>query len=478
MCLYEKSTNRKWQGKLKDYDLLVIGGGPGGYVAGIRAAQLGMRVGVVEEDKLGGLCLNWGCIPSKALLRSAEVYHLLRRAQEFGLKAEQIGFEWKAIIQRSRKVSEQINKGVAFLFKKNKIDHIDGHGRLRKDKTVEVTKEGKAVGEYKASHIIIATGGKHRSIPGVEIDRRKIITSTEAMILPEVPKSMVIIGGGPIGVEFAYFYNAFGCKVTILEMMPQILPLEDEEVVKSLSLSFKKSGITIETGAKVEGVKTSASGVTVAFGNAAGEKEVSGDVALMAVGFSGNSDNLGAGEVGLAIDKSFIKFDAHYCTNVPGVYAVGDVIGPPLLAHVASAEGIHCVEGIAGKNPPALHYDNIPGCTYCQPQVASVGLTEAQAKEKGYDLAIGRFPFRPLGKSLAAGETEGFVKLIFDKKYGELLGAHILGNEATDMIAELVLARSVEATAHELIKTVHAHPTLTEAVMEAAANAFGEAIHI
>jgi dihydrolipoamide dehydrogenase len=437
-----------------------------------------MAVGVIEEDKLGGVCLNWGCIPSKALLRSAEVYLLLHRAKEFGLKAEQIGFEWDAIIQRSRKVSEQISKGVAFLFKKNKIDHIDGRGRFRKDKTIEVTKDGKAVGEYKAKHTIIATGGRHRSLPGVEIDRKKVITSTEAMVLPEFPKSMVIIGGGPIGMEFAYFYNAFGCKVTILEMMPTILPIEDEEVVKSLSLSFKKNGIVLETGAKVEGVKTSASGVTVTYSNASGKKEVSGDLALMAVGFSGNSENLGANEIGLIIEKTFIKHDAHYATNVPGVYAVGDVIGPPLLAHVASAEGIHCVEAIAGKNPAPVRYDNIPGCTYCQPQVASVGLTEAKAKEKGYDLAVGRFPFRPLGKSVAVGEPEGFVKLIFDKKYGELLGAHILGNEATDMIAELVLARSAEATAHELIKTVHAHPTLTEAVMEAAANAFGEAIHI
>jgi len=463
---------------LKEYDLIVVGGGPGGYVAAIRAAQLGMSVGVIEEDKLGGLCLNWGCIPSKALLRSAEVYHLLHRAQEFGLKVEQISFQWDAIIQRSRKVSEQISKGVAFLFKKNKIDHIDGHGNFRKDKSIEVRKDGKAVGEYKAKHTIIATGGRHRSLPGVEIDRKKVITSTEAMILPTLPKSMVIIGGGPIGVEFAYFYNAFGCKVTILEMMPAILPLEDDEVVKSLSLSFKKSGIVLETGAKVESVKTSTGGVAVTYSIASGKKEISGDVALMAIGFSGNSENLGANEIGLAIEKSFIKYDKDYRTNVPGVYAVGDVIGPPLLAHVASAEGIHCVEAIAGKNPAALRYDNIPGCTYCQPQVASVGLTEAKAKEKGYDLAVGRFPFRPLGKSLAVGETDGFVKLIFDKKYGELLGAHILGNEATDMIAELALARSAEATAHELIKTVHAHPTLTEAVMEAAANAFGEAIHI
>jgi dihydrolipoamide dehydrogenase len=298
------------------------------------------------------------------------------------------------------------------------------------------------------------------------------------MILDPMPKSMVIIGGGPIGVEFAYFYNAFGCKVTILEMMPQILPFEDEEVVKSLAASFKKSGIAIETEAKVEAVKKTASGVTVTVATKSGKKDFSGDVALMAIGFAGNTENMGLEDAGVAVEKTFIKYDQYYRTNVPGIYAVGDVIGAPLLAHVASAEGICCVEAIAGKNPHPVRYDAIPGCTYCQPQVASVGLTEAKAKEKGYDVAIGRFPFRPLGKSIAVGETEGFVKLIFDKKYGELLGAHILGNEATDLIAELVLAKTAEATAHDIIKTVHAHPTLTEAVMEAAANAFGEAIHI
>jgi dihydrolipoamide dehydrogenase len=463
---------------LKEFDLIVVGGGPGGYVAAIRAAQLGMNVGVIEQDKLGGLCLNWGCIPSKALLRSAEIYHLMHRAKEFGLRAEQISFEWSEIIQRSRKIAEQINKGVHFLFKKNKIEHIEGHGRLRQDKTIVVTKDGKAVGEYRAKHIIIATGGKHRSIPGVEIDHKKIITSTEAMILQAMPKAMVIIGGGPIGVEFAYFYNAFGCKVTILEMMPQILPFEDEEVVKSLTASFKKSGIAIETDAKVEAVKNSASGVTVTVATKSGKKDFSGDVALMAVGFSGNTENLGLEEIGVAVEKTFVTYDSAYRTNVPGIYAVGDVIGAPLLAHVASAEGICCVESIAGKNPPPVKYDAIPSCTYCQPQVASVGLTETKAKEKGYDIAVGRFPFRPLGKSIAVGETEGFVKLIFDKKYGELLGAHLLGSEATDLIAELVLAKTAEATAHDIIKTVHAHPTSTEAVMEAAANAFGEAIHI
>ncbi|MCL4707288.1 dihydrolipoyl dehydrogenase [bacterium] len=464
---------------MKEFDLVIVGGGPGGYVAAIRAAQLGMKVAVIEKDKLGGLCLNWGCIPSKALLRSAEVYHLLQHVQDFGLSVSNISFEWQKIIQRSRKVSEQINKGVHFLFRKNKIEHIDGAGRLRKGNVVEVTKDGKAVGEYKGKNIIIATGGSHRTIPGVALDRKRVITSTEAMIMSEMPKSMIVIGGGPIGVEFAYFYNAFGCKVTIIEMMPQILPLEDEEVVKALTANFKKSGMTIATNAKVSGVNATAKDVTVSYTVDGAEKSVTGEVALMAIGFSGQTSNLGLEEAGITVEKSFINVDRrNYSTNVPGVYAIGDVIGAPLLAHVASAEGITCIEHIAGKAPHPVNYNNIPGCTYCQPQVGSVGLTEKQARENGYDVAVGRFPFRPLGKAVAVGETEGFVKLVVDKKYGEILGAHILGSEATDLIAELVAARALESTVHHLAKIVHAHPTFTEAVMEAAADALGEAIHI
>ncbi|MCG3155581.1 MAG: Dihydrolipoyl dehydrogenase [bacterium] len=464
---------------MKEFDLVIVGGGPGGYVAAIRAAQLGMKVAVIEKDKLGGLCLNWGCIPSKALLRSAEVYHLLHHVHEFGLGVENVSFEWQKIIQRSRKISEQINKGVHFLFRKNKIEHIDGAGRLRKGNVVEVTKDGKAVGEYKGRNLIIATGGTHRSLPGVELDRKRVITSTEAMILPEQPKAMIVIGGGPIGVEFAYFYNAFGCQVTILEMMPQILPLEDEEVVKALTSNFKKSGIAVEANAKVTGVNVGAQDVTVSYTVGNAEKKITGDVALMAIGFAGQTANLGLEEIGVTIEKTFIAVDRRtYATAVPGVYAIGDVIGAPLLAHVASAEGIACVEHLAGKAPQPVDYNNIPGCTYCQPQVGSVGLTEKQAREKGHDVAVGRFPFRPLGKAVAVGETEGFVKLVVDKKYGEILGAHILGSEATDMIAELVAARALESTVHSLLKTVHAHPTFTEAVMEAAADALGEAIHI
>lgn len=463
---------------MKEFDLVIIGGGPGGYVAAIRASQLGMKVAVVEKDKLGGLCLNWGCIPSKALLRSAEVYHLLHRAQEFGLSAGEIAFDWQKIIQRSRNVSAQINKGVHFLFKKNKIEHVEGTGKLRQNKIVEVTKDGKAVGEYKAKNVILATGGAHRSIPGVALDRKRIITSTEAMIMPEMPKSMIVIGGGPIGIEFAYFYNAFGCKVTIIEMMPQILPLEDEEIVKSLALSYKKSGVVMETNAKVSSVVPTANDVTVTYTVNGAEKKVTGEVALMAIGFSGNTNNLGLEELGVEVDRTFIKVNRqNYATNVSGVYAIGDVMGPPLLAHVASSEGITCVEHIAGKLAHPVDYGNIPGCTYCQPQVASVGLTEKLAREQGYEVSVGRFSFRPLGKAVAVGETDGLVKLVVDKKYGELLGAHIVGHEATDMIAELVIARALETTVHELMKTVHAHPTFTEAVMEAAADALGEVIH-
>ena len=464
---------------MKEFDLIIVGGGPGGYVAAIRAAQLGMQVAVIEKEKLGGLCLNWGCIPSKALIRSAELYHLLQRIQDFGLTVKDISFEWGKIISRSRKIANRLNKGVHYLLKKNNIEYISGHGYLRHSNIVEVTNHGKAIGEYKSKNIVIATGGSHRSLPDIKIDRKRIITSTEAMSLDELPKSMIIIGGGPIGVEFAYFYNAFGCKVTILEMASQILPLEDGEMVKSLSMTLKKSGITILTYAKVSNVKLSPKDVTIAYSIKNEKLSTSGDIALMAVGFSGNTNGLGLQETDVAIEKTFIKVNhENYTTNVPGLYAVGDVIGAPLLAHVASAEGISCVEYIAGKASQPIDYKNIPSCTYCQPQIASVGLTEQEAQTNGYDIAIGRFPFRPLGKALALGESDGMVKLIVDKKHGELLGAHIVGHEATEMIAELVIARSLETTVHELITTIHAHPTLTEAIMEAASDALGKAIHL
>ncbi|MBM2845971.1 MAG: lpdA [Bacteroidetes bacterium] len=462
----------------KSFDVIVVGGGPGGYTAAIRAAQLGMSTGIIERDKLGGVCLNWGCIPTKALLKNAELLQAFKKADEWGITYDNLKFDFSKIIKRSRGVSDKISKGVEFLMKKNKIDYMPGYGTLLGNGVIEVKAEGKPAEKVRAKHIIIATGARARSIPGVAIDRKRIITSTEAMNLPEQPKSMVIVGAGAIGIEFAYFYNAIGTKVTVVEMMPGILPVEDRELTKLMQSSFRKQGIDILTETKVESMKAGANEVTVVVTTPEGKQELKGDVALMAIGVQGNVEGFGLDKVGVVVDRAHIKVDKDYRTNVPGVYAIGDVIGPPWLAHVASAEGIHCIEAIAGKNPPAIDYSTIPGCTYCQPQIASVGLTEEKAKEEGYELKIGRFPFRPLGKAMAIGETEGMVKLIFDAKYGELLGAHIMGSEATEMIAELVVAKKLETTGKDLFHTIHAHPTLSEAVMEAAAVAYGEAINI
>ena len=463
----------------KTYDLAVIGGGPGGYVAAIRAAQLGMKTAVIEKEKLGGLCLNWGCIPSKALLRSAEVYHLIKNASDYGLSVGEVSFDPKKIVRRSRTAAERLSKGVAFLLRKNNVEHISGTARVAGAGKIEVSQDGKATSEIAAKHVVVATGGYTRSLPGVEIDGKRVISSREALVLDTLPKSLIVIGGGPIGVEFAYYFNAFGVKCTIVEMMPRILPFEDAEITDILQKNFKKSGIEILTDTRVETLKAGAKGVTVNVADKkGGTQDLKGDVALMAIGFGGFVDGLGLQELGVQLEKGFIKVDENYQTNVPGIYAIGDVIGPPLLAHVASAEGIYMVEKLAGLNPTPIDYDNIPSCTYCQPQVASVGLTEEKAREKGYTVKVGRFPFRANGKSIAVGETEGMVKLIFDEKYGELLGAHIIGVEATDMIAELGVARTLESTHSEILKTVHAHPTLSEAVMEAAGEAYGEAIHI
>jgi dihydrolipoamide dehydrogenase len=463
----------------KNVDLAVIGGGPGGYVAAIRAAQLGMKSAVIEKERLGGLCLNWGCIPSKALLRSAEVYRMFQHAEDYGIIVDNVRFDTKKIIKRSRLAAERLSKGVEFLLKKNKVEHITGTGRIINKGSIEVSKNGKVGVEIKAKNIVIATGGYTRSLPGIKIDKKKIISSFEALILDKLPKSIVIIGGGPIGIEFAYFYNAFGVKCTVVEMMPHILPFEDSEVIDILQKSLKKSGIDILTNTKVESVNVTAKGVHVKVGaKEGGLTEITGDLALMAVGFGGFVEGMGLEELGVKIEKNFVKVDENYRTNVEGVYAIGDVIGPPLLAHVASAEGIYMIENLAGLNPTPVDYSNIPSCTYCQPQVASIGLTEQKAKEKGYSVKVGRFPFRANGKSIAVGETEGMVKLIFEEKYGELLGAHIIGVEATDMIAELGVAKTLESTHMEILKTLHAHPTLSEAVMEAAGDAFGEAIHI
>ena len=461
------------------YTLLVVGGGPGGYTAAIRAAQLGMRAAVVERERLGGVCLNWGCIPTKALLKNAEVLQAFRRAAEWGIRVDNLQFDFPAMITRSRGAAERIVKGVEYLMKKNRIDVIPGRARLAGRGNVEVTAPDGAVRTLGAEHIVIATGARPRSLPGVTIDRARVITSTEAMSLPAQPASMIIVGAGAIGVEFAWFYNALRTRVTLIEMLPGILPVEDRELTRTLETSFRKQGIEILTGTTVESIRALQKGVTVSVSTPEGEKrDVSGDVVLMAVGVEGNVEDIGLEAAGVGYGRGRITVDADYRTTAAGVYAIGDVIGPPWLAHVASAEGIHCVEAIAGKNPPPLDYSAIPGCTYCQPQVASVGLTEEKALAAGHELKIGRFPFRPLGKAVAIGETEGMVKLIFDAKYGELLGAHILGSEATELIAELAVAKRLETTAEGIFRTVHAHPTLGEAVMEAAAAAYGEAVNI
>jgi len=460
------------------FDVAVVGGGPGGYTAAIRSAQLGFSTVIIESEKLGGICLNWGCIPTKALLKNAEILHAFKKADEWGISYDNLRFDFTKIIKRSRDISDKISKGVEYLMKKNKIEYIPGYGTLTGNEGIEIKSGASAPERVKAKHIILATGARARSIPGVAIDRKRVISSTEAMNLQQQPKSMVVIGAGAIGIEFAYFYNAIGTKVTVVEMMPSILPVEDAELTKLMQTSFKKQGIEILTGAKVENVKPGASDVAVIVSTNDGKRELKGDVALMAIGVQGNIENVGLEKVGVVTERNHIKVDTDYKTNVPGVYAIGDVIGPPWLAHVASAEGIHCVEAIAGKNPEPIDYTSIPGCTYCQPQVASVGLTEEKARAEGHELRIGRFPFRPLGKAVAIGETEGMVKLIFDAKYGELLGAHIMGSEATEMIAELVVAKRLETTGKQLYHAVHAHPTLSEAVMEAAAAAYGEAINI
>ena len=461
----------------KQFDVTVIGGGPGGYVAAIRAAQLGMKVGIIERDKLGGICLNWGCIPSKALLKSAELYNSFKKAEEFGFSYRDLTFDFGKIIKRSRDVADRISKGVEYLMKKNKIEVVSGTARLTGKNAIEVTKDGKVVDTVKTKYTILATGGRPRSIPGATIDRKKIITSTEAMTLPEVPKSLLVIGGGAIGIEFAYFYNTFGTKVTIIEMLASLLPKEDREIAKLLESSLKKQGIEILTNAKVESVVVG-NDVGLKISTKEGTSDVKGDIALMAVGVQGNVEDLGLEAVGVKVEKGAIVVDKFGKTTVDGIYAIGDVSGPPWLAHAASQQGVVAVEHFAGKSVRGFDRSNIPSCTYCQPQVASVGMTEEAAVAAGHKIKVGRFPYRPLGKAMAIGATEGTVKLIFDEKYGELLGAHIFGTEATELIAELVLARALETTNEEIHRTMHAHPTLSEAIMEAAGDAFGHAIHL
>lgn len=460
------------------FDLLVIGSGPGGYVAAIRASQLGMKVGVVEKAELGGICLNWGCIPTKALLKSAQVFEYISHASDYGINVKDAAVDFDGMVKRSRGVADGMSKGIQFLFKKNKVEKINGFGKIKNNKTVAVTGEDGKTVDYKAKHIILATGGRSRELPSMPVDGKKIIGYRQAMVLDKQPKSMVIVGSGAIGVEFAYFYNAIGTKVTVVEYMPNIVPVEDEDISKQLARSLKKTGIDIMTSAEVTAVDTKGKGCKVTVKTSKGEETLACDIVLSAVGVSTNIEGIGLEEVGVATDKGKVIVDDYYKTNIPGVYAIGDIVHGPALAHVASAEGIICVEKIAGQDPEPLNYNNIPGCTYCSPEIASVGYTEKAAKEAGYEIKIGKFPFSASGKASAAGAKDGFVKVIFDAKYGEWLGCHMIGANVTEMIAEAVTARKLETTGHDIIKAVHPHPTMSEAVMEAAAAAYDEVIHI
>ena len=458
---------------MSKYDIIVLGSGPGGYVTAIRASQLGFKTAIVEKESLGGVCLNWGCIPTKALLKSAQVFEYLKHAEDYGLKVSDAEHDFDAVVKRSRGVADGMSNGVKFLMKKNKIDVIEGFGKVKPGKKVEV--DGK---DYSADHIIIATGARSRELPSLPQDGKKVIGYRQAMTLDKQPKKMIVVGSGAIGVEFAYFYNAMGTEVTIVEYLPNIVPVEDEEVSKQLERSFKKNGIKIMTSSEVTQVDTSGKGVKATVKTKKGEEVLEADLVLSAVGIKSNIENIGLEDVGIAVDRDKILVNDYYQTNIPGYYAIGDVTPGQALAHVASAEGILCVEKIAGHHVEALDYGNVPGCTYCSPEVASVGLTEKQAKEQGYDIKVGKFPFSASGKASAGGNKEGFVKVIFDAKYGEWLGAHMIGANVTEMIAEVVAARKLETTGHEIIKTVHPHPTMSEAIMEAAAAAYDEVIHL
>jgi len=462
-----------------NYDIIVLGSGPGGYVTAIRAAQLGLKTAVVEKESLGGICLNWGCIPTKALLKSANVYDYINHASDYGITVSDSKVDFDGMIKRSRGVAEGMSGGIQFLLKKNKVDVIMGTGKIKAGKKLDVTDKDGKVTEYAASKgIIIATGARSRELPNLKQDGKHVFGYREAMSLPKQPKKLVVVGSGAIGVEFAYFYNTIGTEVTVVEFMPNVVPVEDEEVSKQLERSLKKAGIKIMTNSSVEKVETSAGGCKVTVKTKKGEEIIEADAVLSAVGIQANLENIGLEEVGIATDKGKVLVNKFYETNMPGYFAIGDIVPGPALAHVASAEGITCVEKIAGLNPEAIDYNNIPGCTYCFPEIASVGYTEKAAKEAGFEVKIGKFPFSASGKASASGHKDGFVKLIFDAKYGELLGGHMIGANVTEMIAEIVAVRKLETTGHELIKTIHPHPTLSEAVMEAAAAAYGEVIHI
>ena len=462
---------------MTEYDVIVLGSGPGGYVTAIRASQLGFKTAIVEKESLGGVCLNWGCIPTKALLKSAQVFEYLKHADDYGLTIKEYDKNFDAVINRSRNVAKGMSKGVQFLMKKNKIDIIEGHGKILPGKKVSVTKNKKTT-EYKGQNIIIATGARSREIQSLPQDGKKIIGYREAMTLSKQPKKLVVVGSGAIGIEFAHFYNAMGTDVTIVEYLDRIVPVEDEEISKQLERSFTNSGINILTSTEVKSVDTKGKDIKVTLKTNKGEEIITADTILSAVGIKTNIENIGLEEVGIATDQDKILVNDFYQTNIPGYYAIGDVTKGQTLAHVASAEGILCVEKIAGHTVEPLDYGNIPGCTYCSPEVASVGLTESQAKEKGFEIKVGKFPFSASGKAQAGGNSEGFVKVIFDSKYGEWLGCHMIGSGVTDMIAEAVLGRKLETTGSEVLKTVHPHPTMSEAVMEAVADAYDEVIHL
>ena len=458
---------------MSKYDIIVLGSGPGGYVTAIRASQLGFKTAVIEKENLGGVCLNWGCIPTKALLKSAQVFDYLKHAEDYGLSLDNPDKDFTKVVTRSRGIADGMSKGVQFLMKKNKIDVIDGYGKLKPGKKVDV--DGT---EYSADHIIVATGAKSRQLPNLPQDGEKVIGYREAMTLKKQPKSMIVVGSGAIGVEFAHFYNAMGTDVTIVEYLPNLVPLEDEEVSKQFGRSFKKAGINVMTNASVESVDTNGKKIKATVKTKKGEEVLEADIVLSAVGIKSNIDNIGLEEVGIMVDRDKIIVNDWYQTNIPGYYAIGDVVPGPALAHVASAEGITCVEKIKGMHVEAIDYGNIPGCTYATPEIASVGYTEKQALEEGYDIKVGKFPFSASGKASAAGTKDGFVKVIFDAKYGEWLGCHMIGAGVTDMIAEAVLGRKLETTGHEVLKTIHPHPTMSEAVMEAVADAYDEVIHL
>ncbi|MBJ04761.1 MAG: dihydrolipoyl dehydrogenase [Flavobacteriales bacterium] len=460
-----------------DFDIIIVGSGPGGYVAAIRASQLGLKTAIIEKESLGGVCLNWGCIPTKALLKSAQVFEYIKHADDFGIHIDNYNMNFNKVIERSRNTANNMSKGINFLMKKNNIQVISGYAHLENNNTVKVT-NGNQEKSYRAKHIIIATGAKSREIPLLKQDQKQIIGYRDALSLKNKPKSMIIVGSGAIGVEFAYFYNSMGTDVTILEYLPRIMPNEDEDISKELEKQFQKKGIKVLTKSSIEKVVKNNKDLTVTINNNNSVLKLDCEVILSAIGISPNIENIGLEGLKIKTRDGRIVVDDFFCTNIPGFYAIGDVIKGPALAHVASAEGIVCVEKIAGLNPDPIKYNNIPGCTYCSPEIASVGLSEKDAKDQGYELKIGKFPFSASGKASAAGHKEGFVKLIYDAKYGELLGAHMIGYNVTEMIAEIVAARNLETTGHEILKSIHPHPTMSEAVMEATAAAYGEVIHL